>query len=91
MGGALLPPPTERSEVAISGVQTGAPHKGGIGEIGGNQVNNKMADLLGTFFECVIIWELGGSRYDKNDVTRCAHIFCYREPHSENSIFVVFF
>ena len=33
------------------------------------------------------MWELEASRYDKNNVRRCANIFHYREPHSENFLF----
>ena len=43
--------------------------------------------------DCFIfpIWELEASRYDRNYVTGCANIFHYREPHSENFIFLPIF
>ena len=39
----------------------------------------------------VTIWELEASRYDKNDVRRCANILHYRPTHSENFIFLIIF
>ena len=44
-----------------------------------------------TWISVFPIWQIEASRYDRNDARGHANIFHYREPHSENFIFLTIF